>query len=139
MLEFKLDKALEELGLTMEQFVDLCILCGCDYCDNIRGLPHTHTTSYSCIPLTPVIVGIGPKKALTLIKKHGDLAKIVDTLKEPGSKHVVPEDFDFEQARRLFLTPDVTPGSEVEVSEDCCAALLCPLGLSSPSFPCHHS
>lgn len=21
----------------MEQFVDLCILCGCDYCDSIKG------------------------------------------------------------------------------------------------------
>jgi flap endonuclease-1 len=22
----------------MEQFVDLCILCGCDYCDSVRGI-----------------------------------------------------------------------------------------------------
>jgi flap endonuclease-1 len=28
---------LEGLGLTMEQFIDLCILAGCDYCDTIRG------------------------------------------------------------------------------------------------------
>lgn len=30
-------QVLEGLGLTMDQFVDLCILCGCDYCDTIRG------------------------------------------------------------------------------------------------------
>jgi len=29
---------LEELDLTMDQFIDLCILSGCDYCDNIRGI-----------------------------------------------------------------------------------------------------
>lgn len=28
---------LEELNLTMDQFIDLCILSGCDYCDSIRG------------------------------------------------------------------------------------------------------
>ncbi|KAG6507561.1 hypothetical protein ZIOFF_032911 [Zingiber officinale] len=28
---------LEELRLTMDQFIDLCILSGCDYCDNIKG------------------------------------------------------------------------------------------------------
>lgn len=28
---------LEGLGLTPDQFVDLCILCGCDYCGTIKG------------------------------------------------------------------------------------------------------
>ena len=31
-------RAIEGLGLTHDQFVDLCILLGCDYCDNIRGI-----------------------------------------------------------------------------------------------------
>ena len=31
-------KAIEGLGLTHDQFVDLCILLGCDYCDNIKGI-----------------------------------------------------------------------------------------------------
>ena len=26
------------MGLTMESFIDLCILCGCDYCPKIEGL-----------------------------------------------------------------------------------------------------
>jgi len=29
---------LEGLGLTYDQFVDLCILCGCDYCSTIKGV-----------------------------------------------------------------------------------------------------
>ncbi len=39
------------------QFVDLCILCGCDYCPSIRG--------------------IGPTTALKLIKRHKDLEGVL--------------------------------------------------------------
>ena len=31
-------QVLEGLGLTPDQFVDLCILCGCDYCGTIKGI-----------------------------------------------------------------------------------------------------
>jgi flap endonuclease-1 len=31
-------KAIEGLDLTHDQFVDLCILLGCDYCDTIKGI-----------------------------------------------------------------------------------------------------
>ncbi|XP_042441446.1 flap endonuclease 1-A-like [Zingiber officinale] len=36
-MEFDVSKVLEELRFTMDQFIDLCILSGCDYCDNIKG------------------------------------------------------------------------------------------------------
>ncbi|CAL5418380.1 unnamed protein product [Camellia sinensis] len=36
--EFEVSKVLEELNLTMDQFIDLCILSRCDYCDSIRDL-----------------------------------------------------------------------------------------------------
>lgn len=39
------------------QFVDLCILLGCDYCDKIAGL--------------------GPKRALALIQKHRTIENVV--------------------------------------------------------------
>ncbi|OAY62572.1 Flap endonuclease 1-A [Ananas comosus] len=35
-MEFEIAKVLEELEFTMDQFIDLCILCGCDYCDSIK-------------------------------------------------------------------------------------------------------
>jgi flap endonuclease-1 len=61
--EFHHAKILEGLGLTQEQvliclcqFIDLCILLGCDYCDSIRG--------------------IGPQTAYTLIKEHGTIEKV---------------------------------------------------------------
>ena len=59
-LKVAYDKLIEGLGLTSDQFVDLCIMCGCDYCDKIPG--------------------IGPKTALKLIKKHGCLEEIVKYL-----------------------------------------------------------
>ena len=31
-------QVLDELKLTPEQFVDMCILCGCDYAGTIRGI-----------------------------------------------------------------------------------------------------
>jgi flap endonuclease-1 len=46
---------LGELDITMEQFIDVCIMCGCDYASNIRG--------------------IGAVRALALIRQHGSLEK----------------------------------------------------------------
>ena len=42
------------------QFIDLCILLGCDYCDSIRG--------------------IGPKRAVDLIKQHKNIETILKNL-----------------------------------------------------------
>jgi len=83
--EFHLDKVLEGLDLTMEQFVDMCILCGCDYLGTIEG--------------------IGPVRALKHIKEHGSIEEVLKHL-DP-SKHAVPADFPFEDARRLFHEPEV--------------------------------
>ena len=47
------NQVLEGLEMTKEQFIDLCILLGCDYCDKIKG--------------------IGPKNALKLIQvRHNE-------------------------------------------------------------------
>ena len=35
--EIHLDKVLETLALSHSEFVDLCILMGCDYTDSIKG------------------------------------------------------------------------------------------------------
>jgi len=37
-VQIELKPALEQLGLTMEKFIDVCILCGCDYTTNIAGI-----------------------------------------------------------------------------------------------------
>lgn len=61
-------KAIEGLGITYDQFVDLCILLGCDYCDTIRG--------------------VGPKTALKLIKEHGSIEAILQHIDQ--KKFIVP-------------------------------------------------
>ncbi|DBA02864.1 TPA: hypothetical protein N0F65_005891 [Lagenidium giganteum] len=100
-LEIKLERALEELGLTREEFVDLCILLGCDYCDTIRG--------------------VGPKKALAAIKEHRCIEKFIEVLQESKAKGIViPDDWlgedpIYKSAREMFLTPEVTDPETIEV------------------------
>ena len=59
-LEFHLDAVLQALDFTMEQFVDMCILLGCDYCPRIHG--------------------IGPVKAFEAIKKHKTIETFLSNL-----------------------------------------------------------
>lgn len=33
-----LSTVLEQLDVSMDQFIDFCIMCGCDYLDTIRGI-----------------------------------------------------------------------------------------------------
>lgn len=84
-LEIHHDVALKELNLTQEQFVDLCILLGCDYCDGIKG--------------------IGPHRALQLIKQYGTLDAIISNI--DSSKYPIPEDWPYQEVRQLFMNPDV--------------------------------
>ena len=65
------DAAIEGLGINHDQFVDLCILMGCDYCDTIRG--------------------IGPKTALKLIREHKNIETILKHIDR--KKFIVPDSF----------------------------------------------
>lgn len=50
-MEFNLPKVLAGLDVTMEQFIDVCILAGCDYCEPIKG------------ERQPCHDGVGPQRA----------------------------------------------------------------------------
>jgi flap endonuclease-1 len=84
--EIHLDKVLSGLEMERNQFIDLCILLGCDYLDPIKG--------------------IGPSTALKLIREHKDLEGVVEHFKG-STKYQVPDDWPFADARLLFLEPDV--------------------------------
>ena len=60
--EINLQLALEGLQMEMSQFIDLCILLGCDYLEPIKG--------------------IGPKSALKLVREYGGLKDVVEHLRE---------------------------------------------------------
>jgi len=93
-MEIHLDRVLSGLGLSMEQFIDLCILLGCDYADKIRG--------------------IGPKRALEFIKKYGSLEKILKFLDK--DKYKVPEVYPYEDIRTYFKNPDACPVEDCKIT-----------------------
>jgi len=76
-----LDDFLLQHKITREQLVDLAILIGTDFNQGIKG--------------------IGPKTALSLMKKHG---KIENLPSEIAGK--VPQ--NYEKIRKIFLTPETT-------------------------------
>ncbi|XP_073186003.1 probable flap endonuclease 1 homolog isoform X2 [Lepidochelys kempii] len=89
--EFSLPAILQKLGMTQEQFVDLCILLGCDYCGKIWRL--------------------GPKKALRLLQQHGTIEQVLQNI--DSQKHPLPTNWDLEGARRLFLQPEVADPGQI--------------------------
>ncbi|GER47378.1 flap endonuclease 1 [Striga asiatica] len=89
-MEFEVSKVLEELNLTMDQFIDLCILSGCDYCDSIRG--------------------IGGLTALKLIRQHGSIENILENISK--ERYQIPDDWPYKEARRLFKEPSVFTDDE---------------------------
>ncbi|KAJ4463062.1 putative Flap endonuclease 1 [Paratrimastix pyriformis] len=91
--EVHLDQVIAGLGLTMPQFVDFCILCGCDYCGTIKG--------------------IGEKNALKLIKRWGTIEQALEHLDK--TKFPLPESFNYQQARALFQQPEVLDPARVDL------------------------
>lgn len=56
---FDLNKLLSDLDMTNDEFIELCILCGCDYCENIPK--------------------IGIKKAYTIIKQYNGILNYINS------------------------------------------------------------
>lgn len=75
--EYNLNAILGELELSMDSFIDLCILMGCDYCATIKG--------------------VGYKRAYDLVKKHGSIESIIES-----EKLEIPDNFDYKAARLIF-------------------------------------
>ncbi|KAE8139669.1 flap endonuclease 1 [Aspergillus pseudotamarii] len=91
-LEIHLSRALEGLDMDRKQFIDLCILLGCDYLEPIPK--------------------VGPNTALKFIREFGSLEKVVEHMEnDPKKKYVIPEDWPYQDARELFLNPDVRDAS----------------------------
>ncbi|KAI9852156.1 MAG: Elongation of fatty acids protein 2 [Vezdaea acicularis] len=88
--ELNLSKVLEGLNMEMPQFIDLCILLGCDYLDPIPK--------------------IGPNTAVKLIREHKTLESVVESIQnDPKKRYTIPEDWPYKDARELFFHPDVYP------------------------------
>jgi len=86
-----LRSTLREMEITRRQFVDLCILLGCDYCDKLKG--------------------VGPIKAYELIKEHENLETIMREMKQTISKSqrkcmLHAKDYFMNALTHLDHTPD---------------------------------
>ncbi|CAH7667514.1 PIN domain-like protein [Phakopsora pachyrhizi] len=97
-----LEKVLTGLELTMDQFIEFCILCGCDYVDPLRG--------------------IAAKTALKLIKEFDTLENVINHLRDKESSKAssssaksIPDDWPWEEAKELFKKPDVLKADEVKL------------------------
>ena len=75
--QVNLNIILTSFEMSYSEFVDFCILCGCDYC--------------------PYIPSIGPQTAYSLIKKYKNIETII-TL----DKYKFGPEYDFGTARKLF-------------------------------------
>ncbi|CAE6407258.1 unnamed protein product [Rhizoctonia solani] len=79
--EIILGKALEGLGMNMEQFTELCILLGCDYLEPIKG--------------------VGPKNAFKLMQEHGSLKEVMKVLQ---AKMAEREEADLKKDKKTKST-----------------------------------
>ncbi|KAF9465367.1 PIN domain-like protein [Collybia nuda] len=146
--EINLQAALDGLDMSMSQFVDLCLLLGCDYLEPIKG--------------------VGPKSALKLIREYGGLKGVVKHLREKAAEKAaadaaqseseeedepaptsdverpdesgnedeekpkpkpkkkvkskkakggiqIPEEWPWEDAKKVFMKPDVLSADEIEL------------------------
>ncbi len=88
-----LKQVLQALQLTREQLVDAAILVGTDYNEGVYG--------------------IGPKKAVKLVKLYGSAERVLKALK-------VDVNFDLEEVRQLYLMPEVTDNYQLAWREPSC-------------------
>lgn len=83
--EISLDTTLANLGITREQLVDMALLIGTDFNEGVKG--------------------VGPKKALALIKQHRSL--------EPALAELGVDIESKDEVRTIFLDPDVLEAVDV--------------------------
>ena len=84
-LFYDLDLILKKLSITREQWVDICILCGCDYTKKIKGINY--------------------KNALNLIIKFGNIENIILNIKNINLEDIENsylDNFDYTCCRRIF-------------------------------------
>jgi len=79
-VKYTLEIILKDLGLSYKEFVDLCILSGCDYSEKIPG--------------------IGIINAYKYILKYKNIETIIENIK---NKYDIPEGFNYVKSRDLFL------------------------------------
>ena len=79
-LEIELNDVLKKINLNNEEFIELCILFGCDYCYNL--------------------IDIKPNEIYSVYIKYKSIEKTLEELKTLG--YVIPENFEYIEAKEYF-------------------------------------
>jgi flap endonuclease-1 len=88
--KYNLERILDDLDVTYDQFIDICILLESDYCPSIRGL--------------------GIKKILNLVKKYESIEGILEWIEDNEPKGMcVSNEFkkSYDTTREYFKNPKV--------------------------------
>ena len=80
-IEIELNQVLSQLSITYEQFIELCILFGCDYCPNLSDVKHD--------------------KMFQTYIKYKNIEKTLEDLK--NEDYIIPEKFDYQEAKKYFM------------------------------------
>ncbi|KAF8349580.1 flap endonuclease 1 [Amanita rubescens] len=91
--EINLQLALKGLDMDMSQFINLCILLGCDYLEPIKG--------------------VGPKSALKLLREHGTLEDVVEHLRAKAAQKAAAAEEESEPEEIIEDQPALTSDFEV--------------------------
>ena len=92
---FQLKTILDAFQMNEDQFIDLCILLGCDYCETIYG--------------------IGPKRGIKLVQEHKSIERILEVIDK--KKYIVPENWAYQGARSQFKNPKVVDVDDVRLHQ----------------------
>jgi len=87
-----LESQLAAWGISHESAIDLALLVGTDFNDGVRG--------------------IGPKKALALLQKHGRIESMPDEIREAVG--------EVDALRRIYLSPATTDDYDIHFSDPDC-------------------
>ena len=94
-LEISMEDVLKELNLNYEQFVELCLLFGCDYCDKLNDMK--------------------PELIYKYYSKNKNIIDTINNIKNDGYK---VDDFgDYEIYKEYFMNPPVKKINEIEVKK----------------------
>lgn len=90
---YELEDLLDGLGISREQLVDIALLLGTDY--NPGGVP-----------------GIGPKRAIELVKKYGSIEELLE-------KKIIDWVFDVDpnELKKIFLQPSINKDYLISFNE----------------------
>ena len=86
-LEIELSDVLEKIGVIYDQFIELCILFGCDYCPNLSDVKSNEIYS--------------------VYIKHKSIEKTLEELKTLG--YIIPEKFEYAEAKEYFKSSQHNP------------------------------